>query len=209
MRKIFITYLLLATTAPSLMAQDKKAQAALDDLAKTTQSYTTVRIDFSYRMENKAQKINEVYKGTLISKGDKYRVEVAEQVILSDGKTVWTYLESANEVQISNSKGDEEGFTPTRFLQSWSKDYKPKSMKEAGADQVIELQPIKKNSSFNRVKLSINKARKQISSIQLFDSSGNTFLYNVLKFNTNQQVADNIFTFDPKAYPGVEVIDMR
>ncbi|MDP2424586.1 MAG: outer membrane lipoprotein carrier protein LolA [Bacteroidales bacterium] len=204
---LFILLITLTATAP-MLAQEKKAQAILDEVAKITQSYSSVRIDFDYLMENKAQKINEKYTGVLTSKGDKYRLEIADQLITSDGKTVWTFLEQANEVQINDHKQNDDGFSPTRFLQSWSDDYKTKSLKETGTEQQIELQP-KKASNFNKVILVITKQKKQLKSIQLFDGNGNVFSYTVKKFTTNQLVPDKDFTFIISDYPGIEVVDMR
>jgi outer membrane lipoprotein-sorting protein len=43
----------------------------------------------------------------------------------------------------------------------------------------------------------------------MFDKSGNRYKYTISKFNPNSTIGDAFFTFDPKKYPGVEVIDLR
>jgi outer membrane lipoprotein carrier protein len=43
----------------------------------------------------------------------------------------------------------------------------------------------------------------------MFDKGGNRYKYTIAKFNPNVKVDDSFFTFDPKKYPGVEVIDLR
>lgn len=210
MRKpiVYIFFSTLLIFNSMLSAQDKKAQAILDDVAATTRSYTSVKIEFDYTMENKAQKINEKFQGTLTSKGDNYRIEVAEQVIISNGKTIWTYLESANEVQVNEVSNDSDGFSPSRLLSSWGEDYKSRFISENATEYQIELTP-KKSSNFTRVQLTIDKPKKQIKRIQLYDKSSNVFTYLVKKFLVNQPVQDKLFVFDPAQYPGVEVIDLR
>jgi outer membrane lipoprotein-sorting protein len=42
-------------------------------------------------MDNKKDKIHDKFTGTLLSKGDKYKLSVARQDVICDGKTVWTY----------------------------------------------------------------------------------------------------------------------
>ncbi len=211
MKNILLTTTILINlilSASSLSGQEKKAQAILDEVSKIAQSYSTVRIEFDYLMENKPQKIKEKYTGVLTSKGEKYRLEIADQLIISDGNTVWTFLESVNEVQVNSNNTSEDGFSPTRFLQSWSNDYKAKSLKENSNEQQIELQPRKK-SNFNKVILFVNPQKKQIKTIKLFDSSNNIFTYAVKKYITNQPIADKEFIFNTSAYPGIEIIDLR
>jgi outer membrane lipoprotein carrier protein len=43
----------------------------------------------------------------------------------------------------------------------------------------------------------------------MFDKSGNKFKYTLTKFVPNVKVDDAFFTFDPKKYPGVQVVDLR
>jgi len=103
MKNTLITALLLLFTF-SLSAQtDTKAQKILNDVSAKTKSYNSIRIEFTYKMENTAQKINDSYKGVLISKGNKYKLTVSGQDVISDGKTVWTYLKDANEVQVNSA----------------------------------------------------------------------------------------------------------
>ncbi|HAH57210.1 MAG TPA: gliding motility protein, partial [Bacteroidales bacterium] len=80
-----------------------KAQTILDEVSARTKSYKTIRIEFEYTMVNKAQNINDSFKGVLISKGDRYKLTFSGQDIISDGKTSWTYLKDANEVQINTA----------------------------------------------------------------------------------------------------------
>ncbi len=55
----------------------------------------------------------------------------------------------------------------------------------------------------------IVKKDKSIQSWTMFDKSGNRYKYTITKFIPNVKVDDAFFTFDPKKYPGVEVIDLR
>ena len=55
-------------------------------------------------------------------KGDKYRLEFAGQDVISDGKTRWTYVKDANEIQIDNQRKDENAITPTNIFTLYEKD---------------------------------------------------------------------------------------
>jgi outer membrane lipoprotein-sorting protein len=208
--KNLITIVALILFAISGFAQnDKKATTILDEVSARTKAYKTIKIDFTYAMDNAKEKIHDKFKGTLTSKGDKYKLTAAGQDVISDGKIVWTYLKDANEVQINNVGEDDDSFTPTKLLSGYNKDFKPKFIEEKGNEQVIELVPLKKGKSFTKVRLSIDKGKKQISKFVIFDRNGNTFSYIVDKFVADQAIADAVFSFNKAEHPGVEVNDMR
>lgn len=209
MKNLLIIAILAVFTTTSFAQNDKKASAILDEVSTKTKSYKTIKIDFTYAMDNAKEKIHDKFKGTLISKGDKYKLTAAGQDVISDGKLIWTYLKDANEVQINNTGGDDDSFTPTKLLSGYNQDYKSKFIEEKGNEQVIELYPLKKGKSFTKVRLSIDKTKKQITKFVIYDRNGSTFSYLVDKFVSDQAIPDNVFTFNKAEHPGVEVNDMR
>jgi outer membrane lipoprotein carrier protein len=209
MKKLFLIAIAAGLTISAFAQNDKKAQAILDEVSAKTKAYKTIKIEFTYAMDNTKEKIHDKFKGTLISKGDKYKLTAAGQDVISDGKTVWTYLKDTKEVQINNVGEDDDSFTPTKLLSGYNKDYKSKFIEEKGNDQLIELYPLKKGKSFTKVQLTIDKTKKQISKFIIFDRSGSTFSYIVDKFVTDQPIADTVFTFNKAEHPGVEINDMR
>jgi outer membrane lipoprotein carrier protein len=209
MKKLLIISTLIILSISGFAQNDKKATAILDEVSAKTKLYKTIKIDFTYAMDNAKEKIHDKFKGTLLSKGDKYKLTAAGQDVISDGKTMWTYLKDANEVQINNAGEDDDSFTPTKLLSGYGKDYKSKFIEEKGNDQVIELYPLKKGKTFTKVQLTIDKSKKQISKFIIYDRSGSTFSYIVDKFVPDQPIADNMFTFNKAEHPGVEINDMR
>jgi outer membrane lipoprotein carrier protein len=209
MKKLLIIATLAILSISGFAQNDNKASAILDEVSAKTKLYKTIKIDFTYAMDNAKEKIHDKFKGTLLSKGDKYKLTAAGQDVISDGKTMWTYLKDANEVQINNAGEDDDSFTPTKLLSGYGKDYKSKFIEEKGNDQVIELYPLKKGKTFTKVQLTIDKSKKQISKFIIYDRSGSTFSYIVDKFVSDQAIADNVFTFNKAEHPGVEINDMR
>ena len=209
MKKLLLIILVAGLAISAFAQNDKKASAILDEVSVKTKAYKTIKIDFTYAMDNAKEKIHDKFKGTLISKGDKYKLTAAGQDVISDGKTVWTYLKDAKEVQINNVGEDDDSFTPTKLLSGYSKDFKSKFISEKGNDQIIELYPLKKGKNFTKVQLTIDKAKKQISKFMIYDRSGSTFSYIIDKFVSDQAIADNVFTFNKAEHPGVEFNDMR
>ena len=210
MKKIayLITLIFLANL---VMAQsvDKKAAAILDEISAKTKSFKTLRIEFSYTMENTKEKVKDNFNGTLLSKGDKYKLSIAGQDVISDGKTSWTYLKDAKEVQINEVGTDDDSFTPTKMLTSYNANFNSKFIEDKNNNQVIELTPKKKGKTLVKVRLTIDKMKKQVSSFIMFDKSGSTFTYTVNKFVSDPPLTDKEFVFNKADHPGVEVVDMR
>jgi outer membrane lipoprotein carrier protein len=209
MKKLLFLVIIAVLNVAAFAQSDKKATAILDEVSVKTKAYKTIKIEFTYAMDNAKQKIHDKFKGTLLSKGDKYKLTAAGQDVISDGKTVWTYLKDTKEVQINNVGEDDDAFTPTKLLSGYNKDFKSKFIEEKGNEQFIELYPLKKGKSFTKVQLTIDKTKKQISKFVIYDRNGSTFTYLVDKFVTDQPIADNVFTFNKAEHPGVEINDMR
>jgi outer membrane lipoprotein-sorting protein len=211
-----ITNLLLAvlifTGQISFSQAKKNPEEILKQVSEKTKSFSSIRINFTYNMDNPSAKVHESETGVLLVKGDQYRLDIAGQKVISDSKTSWTYIAEANEVQINTVEDDDNALTPTRLLTSYSEDYKSRLVNEITKDgriqYVIELKP-NADKSFTTVELNIDKELYRITRIAIQDKSGNTFSYLVNKFEPNVTVKDTDFTFNAKDYPGVEVIDMR
>jgi outer membrane lipoprotein carrier protein len=209
MNKIMIVAAALFLTIAANAQTDSKATTILNEVSAKTKAYKSIRIDFTYTMENKKEKINDKFTGSLLSKGDKYKLSIARQDVICDGKTMWTFLKESNEVQINSAGADDDAFTPTKLLTNYTKDYKSKFIEESGNSQVIELYPIAKGKSYTKVKLSIDKAKKQIQQFIIYDRGGSVFTYNVNKFIADQLINDKEFTFNKAEHPGVTMDDMR
>ncbi len=192
---------------------DTKAKTILNDLSASIKSFGLIKIDFSSKMENKTNNTNESKDGTIWLKGEKYRLEISGQTVICDGKTVWTYIKDANEVQINSVQPEEDAITnPLNLINSWEKNFKPKLIKEGTEGgktiQTIDLTPIK-SKSYHKVRLKIDKTKKQIVSSTIYDKNNTTFSYIVKTFVTNQTANDSFFSFKASDFPGAEINDMR
>ncbi|MCC7317620.1 MAG: outer membrane lipoprotein carrier protein LolA [Bacteroidales bacterium] len=198
------------------MGSSAFGQNSADDLLKKvvdkTRAYKNLKIDFTYTMLNEKAGINETKKGDLYIKGDAYKISLQGQEVISDGKTVWTYLEDSQEVMVSNAGEGDEAMTPSSLLTSYYKDYKATFVNEkdniAKGLKTIELKP-NSGKKFSKMQLGINESKLQLMNLSIYDNGGNVFTYDLSKMVTDQNLAADFFQFNTKKYPGVEVVDMR
>ncbi len=201
----------------SLFAQnnekgDKKSNKIMDDFTVKTESYKSFQAEFIYKMENEEAGIDESKDGVLTVEGDKYNLKIAGQEVISDGETIWTYIEDAEEVQVNEVEEGDDAITPNNLLTAYNKDYKSNFVKEAfvygTSAYIIDLKP-SEGKSFSKVRLTIDKEKMQILDITIFDKNGSTYSYVISKFIPNIEMADGLFYFDTNNFPDVDVVDMR
>jgi len=213
MKKIILIFIsILFVNVIFCQVVDKKAVAILKQLSEKTTSYSSIKIEFTYTMYNKEENIKESLDGILYLKGDKYWLKFMEQIVISDGKTNWAYNADAEEVQITEVDPKDESSNPAKLLTSYDKNYKSKLIKEKVENgimvQTVDLVPLK-GKSFYKIRLKINKSKKQIIKSIVYDKNNTIFIYNVKKFIPNLKISDTKFTFNKTKYPDVEVIDLR
>lgn len=216
MKRAIIAFLALGVFASVASAQtDPKAKAILAEVSKKYRSYDVVKTDFTFTLDNKQAKVKETQQGTLYVKANanKYKVAMTNQELISDGKVQWTYLKNDKEVQVSNVDPSGEALNPAKIFTIYEKGFKYiyTGEQKVGAKvyQMIDLSPTDIKKNVFKVRLSIDKAAKQIANIVVFEKNGNTYTYNVKTFSPNIKVPETTFAFDAKKYPGVEVVDLR
>lgn len=214
MNRLIPTILALFFTFTFSAQEDKKAKDILDKLSAKTKSYTTIRTEFDYNLNNKDKKINSTQKWKLWLKGDKYRLDMGDQLIISDGKTVWKYLKNDKEVEISNQTNKEESLNPKNIFTMYEKGFKFKYVKEEKEGtkflHLIDLFPINpKEKEFSSVRIFIDKAANQATKMEVKAKNGNIYTYFIKTFVPNEAMDNNQFTFKESDYPGVEINDLR
>jgi outer membrane lipoprotein-sorting protein len=224
MKKI-IFLLLIGSITTTLFAQkdekdlnpkDPKAKAILDKMSEKHKSYSSITLQFEYKLENKAEGINETQNGKGVLKGNKYRLELGGQEVICNGKTVWTYLKDAKEVQIGEVVDDDEAansfMNPKNFFSLYEKGFKyvkDKDVKTGNKEMfAIKLYPEKPGSKpFHTVMLYVDKMDYSLHSMEVKMKDGNLFTYLITSIEPNKVYAESHFNFiTPK---GVEEIDLR
>ncbi|MEO6833309.1 MAG: outer membrane lipoprotein carrier protein LolA [Chitinophagaceae bacterium] len=194
-------------------AQDAKAKGILESASKKMSSLKTLKANFTLKLLGKTGNVRETQKGTMMMKGNKYRISLAKQEIICDGKTVWTLMKDAKEVQVSNYNPEEQSISPTKlFTNFYDKEYNYHyvgSKKIAGKPcDVIEMTPKSSSKQFSKVELAFDK-NSTIAGGTISEKNGNQYAYEVSGFSTNPPIAESQFAYDAKAHPGVELVDLR
>ncbi len=210
---IFATVLFVQAQVPKGMGtSDPEGKKVLDAVSAKFKTYKSVQAKFSLKIENASGKNVGSKSGTVYMKGSKYRISVTGQEIFSDGSNVWTYDKASNEVTVTKLDASANSITPQKlFTNFYDKDflYKLNGNVKVGAKQMkeIELTPVDKTKAFHKVLLYVDN--NVINTTKIFEKTGNRITYSTSSMTPNGAIGDDMFVFDAKKYPGVEVVDLR
>ncbi len=207
--RIRITILLALLFTGTLYAQNN-AQDLLKKTLDKMSSYKNFKSDLTYSMVNKQNNIHEKKIGTIFVEGDKFRIDIMGQIIISDGKDMWTVIKDSKEVMLSTlDPNDPSNVSPTKILEEYS-DYKAK-FERGQRKRTLKtlLLTSRKKTTFDKVIIVIDASRFLVKRFSLYDNDGNVFTYNIYNFRANINFPKDTFTYNPKEFPGYELEDMR
>lgn len=137
-----------------------------------------------------------------------YRVSVADQEVICDGKTVWQWNKTACEVAVTNmSTDDVDLMNPARLLKNYDKSFRAKYIRTDEGVALVDLQP-RSARSFHKIRLYMNEKSGQLQRMEVHKYDSSREVYEITEFKRASTPAAK-FTFDPSQHVGVEIIDMR
>jgi chaperone LolA len=197
----------------SLTAQaGEDTKKILSNLQKKYESLQDVTIHFKQQVVFGVTQNEQNFKGTLVvKKGNKYRIELENQTIVTDGKSVWSYSAANNQVLIDKYKEDPKSISPDKVLVNVPDRYTTTFItKEKKGDtelSVLKLVPKDKSSNVQWMKIWADTDDWIMKKVQLQDVSDNLTTYTIEEIKYNTGVSDAQFQLEtPK---GAQVIDLR
>lgn len=211
---ILLLFILGFSAVGSFAQKDPKAKSVLDDMSEKYQSMKGFTAGFDYTYQDGGG-TGDRQSGEIAVSGEKYRLKLPDQEIYNDGKTVWTYIQTATykEVTINDAAEMEGELTPSNVYKMYQNGFSYKLLADktyqGKAVNVVELTALKSNAPFKQVKLMVDKATKDLLGWEMLDGQGGMFSYSFKGLKAAPNLAADNFVFDPKKYPGIEVIDLR
>ena len=199
-------FLLFATQA--VKAQNN-ADVIIRAFISQIKSHKNLEMGFTYQFSPDRKDFNEAENGKAWLQGEAYKVEMADQHTISNGKTIWTYLIDEEEVMVSNAS---EGIdnTPLKLFTSLDESYAA-TFSGFDANGIATIELANPKGQYKRVSLKIDtkKTTPTINSADIYVEDGSRLTINIKELKFDQDLDDKFFTFDEKAHPNVDVIDMR
>ncbi|MFT4968624.1 MAG: outer membrane lipoprotein carrier protein [Chitinophagales bacterium] len=214
LKPITILLLLFSFAFAQDNALDAEADAILKAVSEKYSKYASAKMDLKLTIDLPENEENQVADVKAWFKGDMFKVDLKDQMFVSDNVTIWNYLKEYNEVQINDYEEDEAMFSPSMLFNLYTKDYiyrlKEEYKNSAGKlIKVIELTPVNKDQNFFKIDLKVDPSSNTIVESKIYERSGMRYTYLIKSFTPNITLEDKFFSFDPKDYPEIDVTDAR
>lgn len=213
--KHILSFLAISVYSLAFSQSDPQAKKLLDEVSAKTKSYSSIKLAFSYSIENKQQNLpTKKEKGTLILSGSKYNISLMGINQICDGVNIWRIMPEDEVIETSKVGDDEEGATnPAELLTMYEKGFRyqliGKGTFETKAVMQIKLVPENpKSASFTHIEVGVDEAKKQIVYVREFGKNGTNTTYSITTFETNLTLGPKTFKVSPADYPGYEIVDV-
>lgn len=200
MKNIILTFFILLFSFSHYAQSD--AYSILRDLQNKFNSINDLTVDYSQKASGKV-----ILNGKIIfKKENKYRVENKNQIVGSDGISVWNYNSAQKKYIIKNYDGESNSVYSINYLVYQLPNECMLSARTEGNLKVLELTPKSTNLQFKKIELWIN-SDNLIQKIILSDLNNSSNEISLSNYKLNQKISDSLFSFNPPE--GTKVIDLR
>ena len=131
-RTLLITFITISLIGFSFVqapkeesTKDKATTKLLKEVSKKYKAYKTLKADFTVLQEPADPKSpKKTDKGSLITKGNSFKLVYGGQEIFCNGKIIWTYTKDLNECQKENyNPNANNSINPAKIFTIWEKGF--------------------------------------------------------------------------------------
>tara|TARA_B100001287_G_scaffold36356_2_gene25793 strand:+ start:6003 stop:6653 length:651 start_codon:yes stop_codon:yes gene_type:complete len=207
-----IVFNIISVFGQSEINNDKKSKALLEKVSVAYQKNNTTK--FTFKLTITSEDINDDQQGFALIKDDKFYYKTPEREVISDGKTVWTYLPEDNECYIDLLDDLENSINPNEIFTIWKEGFKFQYVKEniVANESIHEIKMFPENpnnSKYHTLLMEINENKSTIQQAIIKSKDGVTIKFKILELIANPTIPENKFTWNIDSHPNVDEIDNR
>jgi outer membrane lipoprotein-sorting protein len=183
----------------------QQAQKLLDAVAEKVSSYEDIEIDFSWNLVNQKEQVDQKTKGSVMLKGERYRLSMMGMTRVFDGDKLFTIAAEDLELTVSDLDLEQDkSVTPSKLLTFYKEGYTYAwdiKQKVVGKNiQYVKLYPIDSDAEIKNMLLGIDTSTNHIYKLIQTDAKGTQFILTVKSFKPNQKLTPDNFAVDLNQY---------
>ncbi len=194
---------------------DPRARTILDRVQDNYRYPAGLAADFTIIIES--GDLREEQRGKVFQSGDKFHIDMDNQLVISDGQSIWFYLKNRNEVQITSADESEDNWmlNPANLLKIYQDDDKfiygivGEANISGHRATLIEFKPTDRNAEYSKIRAAVAQQGDRLIHVIVFGKDG--IRYTIAFDQVGPLPADkkDVFTFRAANYPGVHIEDLR
>ena len=201
----FFGLLALVTVLFTGQVHAQSGDDLLDRLRERYESTDALRARFTQTIGDATM------EGTLVLRGDAYRIETGDQTLVTDGETAWVYSKLDEQVLVNDAIEDETAFSPADFFTNYPDRFDVEVIGSEVIDgarhETLKLTPKNDDAFLREVTLFVRSTDALPTRVQIVDGNGTRVAFDLLDVEVNPTLGGDVFRFD--APIGAEVVDLR
>ncbi len=182
---------------------DDKGTILLENIQERFDKINNLSAEFKQTTNGKALLTGKL----LFKKDDKIRIEFKHSVLVSDGKTNWSYNKKENKVIISNNEASSASpLSLKKIIYDYPKECSISSESSNGSSVLVLTPNASSSIGYSLIKIWPD-SDNLINKVVLKDNADNLIQIEFFKYKLNQKVLDSKFIFYPPE--GSKIIDLR
>lgn len=187
---------------------------AVAEFARRMSTLKTMRSDVECQITRPNMKMAVPFKGSIEARGASYALKMDGIEIYSDGKERWQYLPEEKEVTITTLSDVTSSplDRPLELFLQYSTLFKVRYRGEHVKDGIRYLDftfyPRDLRQPYTQIHVSVQASNYNPYKVSYMGKDGVSYLITLKNFTRDVEIRQN-FSFDPKSYRGIEVIDLR
>ncbi len=143
-----------------------------------------------------------------IAPQNKFRIELGNDVLASDGNTYWQYNKAANQVVIDNLCNLELSYHPSQLLSTFLTGYSYKEVEKSGNQTVLKwVADDSSKSQYKEIEIRVVTKSGEVQKLKMTDRNDNVQTYSFKKTVFGAKIPKEVFTFEVP--DDVQVLDNR
>ena len=210
--KICSILLISPLVTGGLEAKDPSAKEIIRNVQKKIEKVSLIEAEFIQTFYWSIAEEEEQYDGKVyIGKGDEFRIEIPDQIIVSDGESVWTWSMANQQVIIDYMDQSQESYLPKHMFANYSKEYNVslKGLVKLDEWECYHLVFISKNPDvfIRKIDVWIDANEWLTRRLVYLDANDNMTTYEIKKIELKANSDPALFRFVPDK--STEVVDLR
>ncbi len=190
-------------------AQD--ASAVVERLKLKYDSIQSLSATFTHVLESDLLDSPESATGTLLLKGDQYKIQTDSHQMMTDGTSTWVLDVAENQLIISDNDEDETAFSVSEFFFRFDDKFTATDSRTETINgqrhSVLSLAPKDADSFLKSVVIHVRDSDNIITRITTTDINETIIVYSLDAIEINVDVSDDDFTLERN--DNTDVVDLR
>ncbi|MDR0796431.1 MAG: hypothetical protein LBE79_10360 [Tannerella sp.] len=208
------SYILLLLLVATGLCVAQNAEKILEEASAAYEKSNGISAQFAVNISSEKQGVSESFEGSIQMRGDKFVLITPEVRTWYNGTTQWTYMSASGEVYKSTPSGDElQMINPMILFRTYKQGFNlvyggESTSHNAKPAHDLVLTSKRGNSDITKIEIQIEKASLFPVRMTVNMKNGIRNQFRISKMQTGVNQPDSFFTFNPKDYPDVDVIDL-